>query len=193
MPLQPAVLGTARLNNFRLNYLTAAQAAVRPSHVWILIGGVDVTNPASSMRALYKSLTIRDIVFDAPNTCALTLYGGAPNVGLPIEVWVNSNAPQLLFNGELQTVERTYKGRPATVIHPVTAIDDTARANRKRPLRPYVNVSASTRRRIVSRNRNALSVSLRVSNIGGGCAAAAKAEHDRTSAPSSFFTLPSPR
>jgi len=144
MPLQPAVLGTARLNNFRLNYLTAAQAAVRPSHVWILIGGVDVTNPASSMRALYKSLTIRDIVFDAPNTCALTLYGGAPNVGLPIEVWVNSNAPQLLFNGELQTVERTYKGRPATVIHPVTAIDDTARANRKRPLRPYVNVSAST-------------------------------------------------
>jgi len=138
MPYQPAVLGTARLNNFRLNYLTAQQAAERLAKIWILIGGVDAT-----ARVIYKSLTIRDLLFDAPNTCALTMYGTTPNVGQPIEVWINRNAPQLLFNGELQTVERTYKGRPTTVLHPVTAIDDTARANRRRPLRPYVNVSAT--------------------------------------------------
>jgi len=143
MPLQPAVLGTARLNNFRLNYLTPALAHDRLTHIRIILGGIDVTQPGAPMRVIYKSLSIRDALFDAPNTCALTLIGAAPNVGAPIEVWVNSNAPQLLFNGELQTVDRTYKGQPSTVLHPVTAIDDTARANRLRPLRPFVNESAT--------------------------------------------------
>jgi hypothetical protein len=145
MPYQPAILGpNTRLNNFRLNYLTADQAAERPTRIRIILGGVDITAPDSPLRVLYKSLTIRDLLFDAPNTCALTLYGSAvPNVGQPIAVWINANTPQLLFSGELQTVERTYKGRPTTVIHPVTAIDDTAKANRKRPLQPYMNWSAS--------------------------------------------------
>jgi len=144
MPSQPAVLGTARLNNFRLNYLTADQAADRPTHIRIMLGGIDITQPTAPMRMIYKSMSIRDALFDAPNTCAFTIYGAAPSVGQPLEVWINSNAPVLLFGGELQTVDRTYKGRPTTVLHPVTAIDDTARANRRRPLRPYVNVSATT-------------------------------------------------
>ena len=135
MPYQPAVLGNARLNNFRLNYLTAEQAADRPLHIRIILGGIDITKPDAPTRVIFKSMTIRDVLFEAPNTCALTLYGAAPTVGQPIEVWINSNAPVLLFGGELQTVERTYKGRPTTVCHPVTAIDDTARANRRRPLR----------------------------------------------------------
>jgi len=144
MPLQPAVLGpNTRLNNFRLNYLTAAQAADRPTHIRVILGGIDITKPDAPMRVIYKSMQIRDALFEAPNTCACTIYGAAPNVGQSLEVWVNSNAPVLLFGGELQTVEKTYKGRPATVLHPVTAIDDTARANRRRPLRPYVNQSAS--------------------------------------------------
>jgi hypothetical protein len=145
MPLQPAILGpNLRLNNFRLNYLTAAQAAERPTHLRIVIGGIDVTTPTAPMRVIYKSLQIRDALFDAPNTCSLTTYGGAPLVGQPIEVWVNSNAAVLLFSGEIQTVETTYKGQPTTILHPVTAIDDTARANRRRPLGRYVNVSATT-------------------------------------------------
>ena len=134
MPTQPAVLGSARLNNFRLNYLTAAQAAERPAKVWIIIGGIDVTQPTAPTRVIYKSVSIRDVLFDAPNTCSLTLYGAAPSIGAPIEVWVDSERPTLLFSGELQTVDRTYKGRPETVLHPITAIDDTARANRRRPL-----------------------------------------------------------
>jgi len=145
MPLMPAVLGpNTRLNNFRLNYLTADQAAERPAHVWVVLGGIDITRPGSATRVIYKSMSISDRVYDEPNTCALVLYGAAPTVGTPIEVWLNSNVPQLLFNGELQTVERTYKGQPSTVLHPVTAIDDTARANRRRPLMPFVNVSATT-------------------------------------------------
>jgi len=145
MPYQPAVLGTARLNNFRLDYLTADQAADRPTHIRIILGGIDITKPGAPVRAIYKSITIRDALFDTPNTCALTLYGtAAPNVGQPLEVWINSDAPVLLFGGELQTVDRTYKGRPATVLHPVTAIDDTARANRRRPLMRFANVSATT-------------------------------------------------
>jgi hypothetical protein len=144
MPLQPAVLGpNLRLNNFRLNYLTADQAADRPTHIRIILGGIDITQPTAPMRMIYKSMQIRDALFEAPNTCAFTIYGAAPNVGQPLEVWINSNDPVLLFGGELQTVDRTYKGRPGTVLHPVTAIDDTARANRRRPLRPYVNTSAT--------------------------------------------------
>ena len=144
MPYQPAVLGTARLNNFRLDYLTAAQAADRPTHIRIILGGIDITKPDAPMRVIYKSLTIRDALFEAPNTCEMTLYGAAPNVGQPLEVWINSDAPVLLFGGELQTVNRTYKGRPTTGIFPVTGIDDTARANRRRPLVPFVNTSATT-------------------------------------------------
>jgi len=145
MALQSAILGTARLNAFRLNYLSADVVAGRPVHVWIILGGVDITRPDAPVRVIYKSLTIRDQLYDAPNTCSLTLYGAAaPHVGQQLEVWINTDAPQLLFNGELQTVERTYKGQPSTVFHPVTAIDDTARANLKRPLVRYVNVSAST-------------------------------------------------
>jgi len=145
MAMTPAVLGpNTRLNNFRLNYLTAAQAADRATHIRIIIGGIDVTQPTAPMRVIYKSVTIRDLVFETPNTCSLTLYGPlAPTVGQPIEVWIDSNAPVLLFGGELQTVEKTYKGRPTTVLHPVTAIDDTARANRRRPLGPFVQVSAT--------------------------------------------------
>jgi hypothetical protein len=145
MPTMPAVLGpNTRLNNFRLGYLPADVVADRPTHIRVIIGGIDVTRPDAPTRVLYKSMTIQDRVYDEPNTCALTLYGAAPTVGASIEVWVNSNAPVLLFNGELQTVEQTYKGRPSTVVHPVTAIDDTARANRRRPLMPFVNVSATT-------------------------------------------------
>jgi len=145
MPLMPAVLGpNTRLNNFRLNYLPADVAAERPTHIRVILGGIDIARPDAPTRVLYKSMTIQDRVYDEPNTCALTLYGAAPTVGAAIEVWVNSNAPVLLFNGELQTVEQTYKGRPTTVVHPVTAIDDTARANRRRPLMPFVNVSATT-------------------------------------------------
>ena len=144
MPYQPAVLGTARLNNFRLNYLTPAQAAERPAKIRIILGGVDVAGPGSATRVIYKSITIRDLVFDTPNTCNLTFYGAAPGLGQRLEVWVDSNDPTLLFGGELQTVDRTYKGQPGTVLHPCTAIDDTAAANRRRPLGLWTNTSATT-------------------------------------------------
>jgi len=140
MPYQPAVLGTARLNNFRLNYLTAAQKSI----VRIILGGVDISQPGAVPRVIYKSMTIQDVVFDAPNTCRLTLLGGAPTVGQRLEIWLQPNDPILLFGGELQTVERTYKGRPSTVLHPCTAIDDTAAANRKRPLGQFTMTSATT-------------------------------------------------
>ena len=144
MATQPAVLGTARLNNFRLNYLTADQAATRPAKIWFILGGVDISAPTSPTRVIYKSVSIRDVVFETPNTCQITFYGAAPTLGARLEVWVDANDPTLLFGGELQTVDRTYKGRPSTVLHPCTAIDDTARANRKRPLGLWTNTSATT-------------------------------------------------
>src|SRR5687768_11709141 len=100
MPYQPAVLGpNTRLNNFRLNYLTADQAGDRPSHLRITLGGLDITQPDSPIRFLHKSMTIRDLLFDAPNTCSLTLYGAAPTVGQRLEVWIGADPAILLFGG----------------------------------------------------------------------------------------------
>ena len=96
MATQPAVLGTMRLNNARLNYLTPAQAATRPAAIWITLGGVPVGGPETPTRVIYKSMSIRDLVFDTPNTCNLTFYGVAPVLGSRLEIWANRNEPALL-------------------------------------------------------------------------------------------------
>ena len=100
------------------------------------------------MRVIYKSMTIRDLVFDAPNTCTLTFYGAAPTLGQPARgLGRTATTPTLLFGGELQTVDRTYKGRPATVLHPCTAIDDTAAGEPQAPARPVDEHRARRRSR----------------------------------------------
>jgi hypothetical protein len=138
MPYQPAILGTARLNNFRLAYLTADQAFKRPAYIRVILGGVEMTR-----HVMVNSVRIRDVIFDTPNTCNLQFYGATPIVGQRLEIWVDSNAPVLLFSGELQTVDKTYAKNRFAVTHPCTAIDDTAAANRRRPLGLFTNVSAT--------------------------------------------------
>ena len=138
MAYQPALLGTARLNNFRLNYLSAALRRERDAYVRILVDGVDMRG-----RVLYQSVTITDRLNDDPNDCALTFYGAAPHVGQSLRILLDSNAPRILFTGELQTVDTSYRGRPETVVYPAHAVDDMARANRRRPLMVFTDVSAS--------------------------------------------------
>jgi len=138
MPTQPAVLGTARLGNFRLGYEPASLVTLRIAHVSILLAGV-----AAQVRI--AGLTIHDLLNDAPNTATLTIDDATPpTVEQSLRITVNSDTPRLLFAGNLQTVGLSYEGLPAQRVWPSTAIDTTARANRRRPFGTYVSVSATT-------------------------------------------------
>jgi hypothetical protein len=139
MPLQPAALGTARLNNFRLGYMAAALTPIRKTRVSILIAGVQ-----SRQRVRVGSLVIRDILNDIPNTCNLTIQDTAPTEGQSLRITINSDAPQLLFAGTLQQVVVAYEGKPVHTVWKCAAIDDFARLNRLRPFGSFTNVSATT-------------------------------------------------
>lgn len=138
MPLQPAVLGTARLNNFRLNYLGAVLAAAREVYVTILIDGA-----LACIRV--GSVTIHDVINDSPNTMDLVLGPDPiPTNGATVRAYINSDDPRLLFSGTLQVLDLTYQGREKASVYPCQAQDDTPKANRRIPLASYTNVSATT-------------------------------------------------
>jgi hypothetical protein len=140
MPYQPAVLGTARLNNFRLNYLSAALQDIRDYRVLVYLDGV-----LERCRVRRGSVTIHDVLNDAPNTCTFSLDGApAPEAGMQIRITINTNTPRLLFNGTLETTALTYEGKPANTVYSCSATDDTMRADNRRPFAFYQNVSAST-------------------------------------------------
>jgi hypothetical protein len=139
MPYQPAVLGSARLGNFRLGYESATLAKIRAARAYITIGGV-----FANARVRVGSVIIHDILNDAPNTCSLTIDTTAPTVGQDLRVTVNSDAPRLFFNGMLQTVDLSYEGKPTQTAWSCTAIDDMARLNERRPFGTWTNVSVTT-------------------------------------------------
>lgn len=139
MPLRPAVLGTARLANFRLAYLPVALRAIRETRVRIWLSGVLITD-----RVRRRSLTIRDVINDAPNSCTFTIDGPPPVMNQRLTITLNSNAPQTLFTGSLQTIETSYAGTPPHVTSRCTAIDDAFQANRRRPFGAWTHTSATT-------------------------------------------------
>jgi hypothetical protein len=140
MPYQPAVLGTARLNNFRLNSLSAALRTIRGTRIRVFLDGELATH-----RIRRAGFTIHDVLNDAPNTCALTIEGTPPpESGMALRITINSDTPRLLFNGTLQTDGQTYEGRPTQLAYPCQAIDDTARLNYRRPFGIWVATSATT-------------------------------------------------
>jgi len=72
MAMTNALVGTARVNNFRLNYLAEAVDQQRRAKVGILLDGEDVRR-----RVRLGSVTIRDVINDAPNTAALAIAAAA--------------------------------------------------------------------------------------------------------------------
>lgn len=136
--MEPAILGTARLNNFRLGYRPAALTALRETRVRITLDGALV-------RVRRGSVTIRDVLNDEPNTCSLTIDDDTPpQTAERLRITINSDTPRLLFAGDLQTVNESYEGLPAQRVFPCTAQDDTPRANRRLPLGYWANTSATT-------------------------------------------------
>jgi len=107
-----------------------------PTDPGIIIGGIDVT-----ARVRVQGVTIRDILNDAPNTATLTIEGDAPAVGQPVTITIG---PRLLFAGAIQTIDQAYESLPTHVAWHLTAIDDTGRANMRRPFGSFVDTSAST-------------------------------------------------
>lgn len=138
MPYQPAILDTARLANFRLGYQTAAAAAIRQTRVRVTVAGL-------LMRYRRGSVTISDIINDAPNTCSLIINSDTPpSQSQRIRITINSDTPRLLFSGALETIREKYILKPEQIEYECTAQDDTPRANRRIPLAYYEAVSATT-------------------------------------------------
>src|SRR5262252_7673362 len=138
MPYQVAVLGSARLNNFRLDY-SPLEAAIRLTTVKIYLDGVEAQG-----RILRNSLTIRDVINDTPNTCQFVVLGTAPAPGAVVRIELGLDTPILLFNGTLQTIDYSYLALPTQEAWACAAIDDTERLNRLRPYGAWANVSATT-------------------------------------------------
>ncbi|HZD62639.1 MAG TPA: hypothetical protein VE200_07575, partial [Xanthobacteraceae bacterium] len=139
MATTAAVLGNARLNNFRLNYLPAPVKPLRKTRVFLWINGVPVCYRRGSM-------TIRDALNDVPNTCTFELFAPtpAPQSGARVRVTIDSDVQRQIFVGAIQTDRVTFAGQAQHDVHPYTAIDDTWLANRRRPFGVWPNVSAST-------------------------------------------------
>jgi len=137
MATVPAILGTARLGNFRLGYETAALATVRSTKVRILIAGVE-------SRVRVSGLSIRNVINDTPDTCTFVIDSPAPTGGQTVRVSVNADDPVLLFNGTIQQDDVSYEGKPTQLVYPCRAIDDTARLTRRRPFGTWTNTSVTT-------------------------------------------------
>jgi hypothetical protein len=103
--------------------------------------GITLNGTPANVRV--SGLVIRDILNDAPNTCSLKVDGTAPQVDQALRVTLNEGA-RVLFAGTLQTVDQSYEGKPNQLAWMCNAIDDTARANYRRPFGTWVSVSAST-------------------------------------------------
>jgi hypothetical protein len=104
--------------------------------VGITIGGVDIRD-----RVRVGSLTIHDILNDTPNTATFAIEREAPAVGQRVAITLGG---RLLFAGAVQTVDQAYESKPIHRVWQVTAIDDTAAANARRPFGTWVETSATT-------------------------------------------------
>jgi hypothetical protein len=126
----------SRLGAFRLAYIPATLAKVRKTRVHYLVNGLP-----SKVR--YNSVTIHDVINDAPNTCSLTIDAATPPmVTQSLRITINSDAPQVLFEGTLQTVDVSYQLLPSQLVYPCTAIDDTPGATRRLPYGTWTNTPA---------------------------------------------------
>jgi hypothetical protein len=126
----------ARLG-FRLGYLPAELRADRETHAIFRLDDVPV-------KVRVGSTTIRDVINDTPNTCALTIDAATPpKAAQRLTVKINSNKPRSLFAGPLQTVGLSYELLPAQNVYPCQAIDDTPLANRRLPYGAFVDTSAT--------------------------------------------------
>jgi hypothetical protein len=83
----PAVLGSARLANFRLAYIPSSLSRIRSARISILLNGTEINS-----RVRVGSLTIRDVINDTPNSCDFLVDGTAPAVGDDVRILLGTDA-----------------------------------------------------------------------------------------------------
>jgi hypothetical protein len=90
------------------------------------------------------TFSIHDVINDEPDACAFTVNEAPwPEVGMEVNVTLNSNTPRHLFNGAVQSVETTFEGEPKQQVCHAHAADDLAALDRV-PFGTWTNISAST-------------------------------------------------
>jgi hypothetical protein len=135
-----AILNLGRLNAFRLNYIPQPLKSQRDQSLAITLDG-------APLRMRYRSLTVKDVINDAPNTCTLIVDNATPpTLGKRLRVVLGVDPAYLLFAGPLQATRATYVGRSNLGQREwlCEAIDDTQRSDWMRPFGAWENVSAST-------------------------------------------------
>ena len=133
-----AILNIGRLNAFRLNYVDPALKKVRDTTLSITLDGVP-------LKVRLGSLSIHDVINDAPNTATLVVDDATPpTVGKRLRVTLGIDPAYLLFAGTLQAARQSYVGRAHADAWACEAIDDTARADWLRPFGAWDGVSATT-------------------------------------------------
>lgn len=108
-----------------------------PFGLTVTIGGANVTG-----RVRRAGLSIRDVLNDAPNTATFTLEGDRPALGQTVRLTIGAAPPRVLFAGSIQTIDMAYESLPQYAAWALTAIDDTGRANQKRPFGAWHNYGA---------------------------------------------------
>ena len=134
--LPPSMLAAAE---FRIGTRATLQPSPRETAAGITINGADVRHRVR----MFGGPVIRDVLNDAPNTCTFTIEGEAPAVGQSFRITLDDGA-RVLFAGTIQTIDQSFELQPRHVAWTCTAIDDTGRANARRPFGTWVTTSATT-------------------------------------------------
>lgn len=104
---------------------------------FVFIGGVNRTTSVQM-----SSLTITDVLDEAPNTATLTVDGTAPVVGQEMVVTVGGLIDRV-FAGHLVSVEQVYLGRRENVAWHCTAVDYTRLLDRRLVTKRYESQSVT--------------------------------------------------
>lgn len=135
----------------------AAQLAATSSFAFASTGDISVTGPSATTVVItfngvvqtsirMSSLTITDVLNEAPNTCEFMLDGAAPAIGTDVKIGLQNVLPgNLLFAGTIQRVDQRYEaGKKENTVWSVGCSDYTYLLNRRLVTGTWTDVSATT-------------------------------------------------
>lgn len=106
----------------------------------VSINGVDATG-----RARPKSMTIADVINEAPNACDFLIDGTPPVVGADVKVGLqNLLTENLLFGGTIRSVNQRYDLTKEFPVWQVSCQDYSYLLNRRKVFGAWIDVSATT-------------------------------------------------
>lgn len=118
---------------------SATFAEIRP------LGRPLVTIGGTAWRSRVGSLTVRDLLNDAPNTCSFTVDTVAPAAGQEVLLTIGNGTvfPELLFAGSIVNVDALYELQTTNRAWQVSCQDFTRTINRRKVRTRYAQQSAT--------------------------------------------------